>query len=60
MKKEKTTSTTSLYDTKWSLKKIHTDAAVEEVNTKAFIKFNLKKKVPVAMAVAIRLAAALL
>ena len=44
MKKEKTTNTTSLYDTKWSLKKIHTDAGVEEVNTKAFIKLNAEKK----------------
>ena len=33
-----------LYDTKWLLKKIHTDADVEEVQTKAFIKFNREKK----------------
>ena len=44
MKKEKTTATASLYDTKWSLKKIHTDAGMEEVNTKAFIKLNAEKK----------------
>lgn len=44
MKKEKTTSMTPIYDTKWSLKKIHTDAGMEEVNTKAFIKFNPEKK----------------
>lgn len=33
----------SLYDTKWSLKKIHTETGVEEVITKAFIKFNQAK-----------------
>lgn len=44
MKKENTTQTTSLYNTKWSLKKIHSDAGVEEVNTKAFIQFNQEKK----------------
>ncbi len=44
MKKEKITQTTSLYDTKWSLKKIHTEAGVEEVNTKAFIKLDKVKK----------------
>lgn len=33
----------SLYDTKWSLKKIHTETGVEEVATKAFIKFNQAK-----------------
>ncbi len=42
--KEKITLTTSLYETKWSLKKIQSDAGVEEVNTKAFIKFNQEKK----------------
>ena len=42
--REKTTPTTSLYDTKWSLKKINSDSGVEEVNTKAFIKFNSEKK----------------
>ena len=42
--REKITQTTSLYDTKWYLKKIHTDAGVEEMNTKAFIKFNQEKK----------------
>ena len=30
----------SLYDTKWSLKKIHSETGVDEVVTKAFIKFN--------------------
>lgn len=33
----------SLYETKWSLKKIHTEAGVEEVNTKAFIRFDKEK-----------------
>ena len=33
-----------LYDTKWTLKMIHRDAVMEEVNTKAFIKFNQEKK----------------
>lgn len=33
-----------LYDTKWSLKKIYTQAGTEEVTTKAFIKFNAAKK----------------
>ncbi len=42
--REKTIPPTSIYDTKWSLKKIHTDACVDEVNTKAFIKFNPEKK----------------
>ncbi len=34
----------SLYETKWSLKKIHTKQGTEEVNTKAFIKFNQQKQ----------------
>jgi heat shock protein HslJ len=34
----------SLYDTKWNLKKIHTDSTFEVVSTKAFIKFNREKK----------------
>lgn len=29
-----------LYDTKWSLKKIYTQQGTEQVNTKAFIKFD--------------------
>ena len=33
----------SLYDTKWSLKKIHSETGVEEVVSKAFIKFNQAK-----------------
>jgi heat shock protein HslJ len=32
-----------LYDTKWNLKKIHVEAKTEEVNTKAFIRFNQEK-----------------
>lgn len=35
---------TPFYDTKWSLKKIYTPSGTEEVNTKAFIKFNAAKK----------------
>lgn len=42
MKKEKK-SQQSLYDTKWSLKKIYTETGTEEVFTKAFIKFNQAK-----------------
>ena len=34
---------TSLYDTKWSLKKIHTKDSVQNVQTSAFIKFNKEK-----------------
>lgn len=34
----------SLYETKWLLKKIHTAAGTEEINTKAFIKFDEDKK----------------
>ena len=43
MKAEKD-PTQSLYETKWSLKKIHTAVGTEEVNTKAFIKFHELKK----------------
>lgn len=42
MKKEN--ATTSLYDTKWILKKIHTENGVEEINTKAFIKLDEEKR----------------
>lgn len=35
---------TPLYETKWSLKKIHTDAVIQEVQTKAFIKFDEIKR----------------
>jgi heat shock protein HslJ len=34
---------TPLYDTKWSLKKIYTGSGSEEVNTKAFIRFDQAK-----------------
>ena len=44
MKKENARPTTCLYDTKWLLKKIHTENGMEEINTKAFIKFNKEKK----------------
>ena len=33
----------SLYDIKWTLKKIHSATGSEDVNTKAFIKFNQEK-----------------
>lgn len=34
----------SLYETKWSLKKIYSKRGTEEVNTKAFIKFNQQRQ----------------
>jgi len=34
----------SLYGIKWSLKKIHSDSGVEDVQTKAFIKFDEAKQ----------------
>ena len=38
MKKENQAQTpSSLYETKWSLKKMHTDSGIEEVNTKALV-----------------------
>lgn len=43
MQKEAVTNQQPLYDIKWNLKKIHTEAKTEEVNTKAFIKFNQEK-----------------
>lgn len=42
--KKNNTATQSLYDTKWLLKKIYTETVVEEVQTKAFIKFDAAKK----------------
>lgn len=36
-------STTPLYNTKWSLKKIHNNGNEEIVNTKAFIRFDKEK-----------------
>ena len=36
-------STTALYNTKWSLKKIHNNGNEETVNTKAFIRFDKEK-----------------
>ncbi len=33
----------SLYDTKWSLKKIYADGVVQDVDTKAFIRFDKEK-----------------
>lgn len=42
--KQAATPATPLYETKWSLKKIHSNGAIEEVQTKAFIKFDEAKK----------------
>lgn len=44
MMKQETRPQQFLYDTKWMLKKIHTSSGVEDVITKAFIRFNEKKK----------------
>ncbi len=44
MKKEAAKQLSSLYDTKWELKKIHIADSVEAVTGKAFIKFNQEKK----------------
>jgi heat shock protein HslJ len=44
MKNEKTRQASSLYDTKWELKKIHNAGNVEEITGNAFIKFNQEKK----------------
>ena len=44
MRKEATRQTSSLYDTKWELKKINTADSVDAVINKAFIKFNQEKK----------------
>ena len=41
---EKQIDSPSLYNTKWLLKKIHTDTGTDDVFTNAFIKFNLQKK----------------
>jgi heat shock protein HslJ len=43
MKKENTTDQ-SLYGVRWSLKKIHTVSGIEEVQTKAFIRFDEAKQ----------------
>lgn len=37
-------TTKPLYETKWSLQKIHADAGIELTQTKAFIKFDEAKK----------------
>lgn len=44
MMKQETKPQQSLYDTKWMLKKIHSSSGTEDVITKAFIRFNEKKK----------------
>ena len=41
--KESPKADVPLYDTKWSLKKIHSKDSVQNVETKAFIKFNKEK-----------------
>src|SRR6187399_853331 len=41
--KETMRSSTPLYNTKWSLKKIHDNGKEEIVNTKAFIRFDKEK-----------------
>lgn len=44
MKNENQKKQSSLYGTKWSLKKMHTDIGKEEISTKAFIKFHKEKQ----------------
>ena len=41
--KETLKTTTPLFDTKWSLKKIYTDGKEEAISTKAFIRFDKEK-----------------
>ena len=41
--KNAATSSMPLYETKWLLKKIHTGSTTEDVNTKAFIRFDQAK-----------------
>lgn len=41
--KETMKTTTPLFDTKWSLKKIYSEGKAETVNTKAFIRFDKEK-----------------
>jgi heat shock protein HslJ len=41
--KEAMTTTTPLFGTKWSLKKIYDSSKIEDVNTKAFIRFDKEK-----------------
>jgi len=41
--KETMKTTTPLFDTKWSLKKIYDSSKVEDVNTKAFLHFDKEK-----------------
>lgn len=44
IKKNNEKQAPSLYHAKWSLKKIHTETGIREVQTKAFIKFNEEKQ----------------
>ena len=44
MKKENATQSESLYENKWSLKKIHTGNTVPDIQSKAFIRFDQEKK----------------
>ena len=41
--KETMKTTTPLFDTKWSLKKVYTGQAIQAVDTKAFIRFDKEK-----------------
>lgn len=42
--RENTSQNSALYNTKWSLKKIHTESGAADVLTQAFIRFNPEKK----------------
>jgi heat shock protein HslJ len=44
MMKKETTTDQSLYETKWWLRKIHSESGVENVRSNAFIQFNQEKK----------------
>jgi len=44
IKQKQSDQASGLYDTKWTLKKIYKGSTVEDVNTKAFIRFNAEKK----------------
>ena len=44
MKSQNEKKQTSLYETKWLLRKIYTSTGEEEINTKAFIKFHKDKQ----------------
>lgn len=44
MTSKETSASKSLYETHWTLKKMHTNNGIEKVNTKAFIKFDEAKQ----------------